>query len=186
MRLVVVMLTSALVLGGCRDRARRDDARAIAERLAGIQPGEEREISPGVHMKMHRIQATNPVEGGWHRAVSTEGAFSVELPLAFNDFRTRTETTDRVEIRSHSIGAKTPGLLAWSATCIGRRDGKALEGPVPDRVEAKGDKAFVRTVDGDGMRCVLVVEAQGSDALPSASDRERFFRSLARTGEPIW
>ena len=143
----------------------------------------------GTFMKMHRIQATDPIGDGWHRATSTEGAFSVELPLAFNDFRIRAETADHVELRSHSIGAKTPGLLAWSATCMVRRDGKlGPDGRAPgvDKTEMKGTTAFQRTVDLDGMSCILIVEAQGSDPLPSATDRDRFLRSLARTGNPVW
>lgn len=184
-------LVLALTLVGCRDRGRHspDDARPIAERLAGIQPGEEREMSPGTFMKMHRIQATDPLGDGWQRATSSEGAFSVELPLPFNDFRIRSETTDHVEMRSHSIGAKSPGLLAWSATCIVRRDGKLNadgRAPASGRTEAKGDKAFLRNVSLDAMSCVLVVEAQGTDPLPSANDRERFFQSLKQTGKPTW
>ncbi len=184
-------LVLALTLVGCRDRGRHspDDARPIAERLAGIQPGEEREMSPGTFMKMHRIQATDPLGDGWQRATSSEGAFSVELPLPFNDFRIRSETADHVEMRSHSIGAKSPGLLAWSATCIVRRDGKLNadgRAPASGRTEAKGDKAFLRNVSLDAMSCVLVVEAQGTDPLPSANDRERFFQSLKQTGKPTW
>lgn len=190
-----MFLVLALTLVGCRDRGRQspDDARPIAERLAGIQPGEEREMSPGTFMKMHRIQAMDPLGDGWQRATSSEGAFSVELPLAFNDFRIRSETTDHVEMRSHSIGAKSPGLLAWSATCIVRRDGKLNDlnqngrrPPASGRTEARGDKAFLRNVSLDAMSCVLVVEAQGTDPLPSANDRERFFQSLKQTGKPTW
>ncbi len=146
-------------------------------------------MSPGTFMKMHRIQATDPLGDGWQRATSSEGAFSVELPLPFNDFRIRSETTDHVEMRSHSIGAKSPGLLAWSATCIVRRDGKLNadgRAPASGRTEAKGDKAFLRNVSLDAMSCVLVVEAQGTDPLPSANDRERFFQSLKQTGKPTW
>jgi hypothetical protein len=36
------------------------------------------------------------------------------------------------------------------------------------------------------MSCVLIVEAQGTDPLPTEADRLRFLRSLKRTGKPAW
>ncbi|WP_437989694.1 hypothetical protein [Sorangium sp. So ce145] len=163
----------------------------MADRLAGIGPGEEREIGAGVFMVMHRVQATEPLGDGWHLARSTEGAFSVELPLPFNDFRTRAGATEDVELRTHTVGGKTPGRLAFSASCMARRDGKlGPEGRAPgrDRLEVKGTPpaAHQRTVDFEDMTCFLIVEAQGSDPLPPEADRLRFLRSLERTGKPVW
>lgn len=37
------------------------------------------------HVKMHRQQDTTLSESGWYYAHSTEGHFSVELPIPFND-----------------------------------------------------------------------------------------------------
>jgi len=148
-----------------------------------------RQFAPGVFLKMHRLQATDPIGDGWQHAASTEGGFSVELPLAFNDLRIRSETADHVELRAHVIGAKTAGLLAWAATCMMRRDGRlSPEGrtPSPDRVEAKGTTAFQRTVEYHDASCVLIVEAQGTDPLPPAGDRDRFFHSFKRVGKPVW
>ena len=121
MRLVAGL--ALLVLGpGCtRDGASRE---AMEKKLSGIQTGEERQIAPDTFMKMHRVQATQPLGDGWQLAASTEGGFSVELPLPFNDFRIRSEAADHVQMRMHTVGAKTPGKLAWSATCAVRADGR--------------------------------------------------------------
>ncbi|WP_437490381.1 hypothetical protein WME75_13560 [Sorangium sp. So ce1014] len=159
--------------------------------MADIGPGEEREIGEGVLMTMHRLQATQPVGDGWHHAQSTEGSFSVELPLPFNDFRVRSQATDNVEMRTHTVGGKTPGLLAWSASCLARRDGKLgpeARAPGPDKIAVKGTPpvAHSRSVDFDDMTCILIVEAQGSDPLPPEADRRRFLHSLQRTGRPAW
>lgn len=159
--------------------------------MADIGPGEEREIGVGVFMTMHRLQAIQPLGDGWHRAQSTEGAFSVELPLPFNDFRVRAQTTDNVEMRTHTTGGRTPGLLAWSASCLVRRDGKLgpeARAPGPGKLEVKGTPpvAHSRSVDFDDMTCILMVEAQGSDPLPPEADRLRFLHSLERTGSPVW
>jgi hypothetical protein len=163
----------------------------IAHHLAGIAPGEERVIGNGVSMKMHRLGATEPLGDGWNLARSTEGGFSVEMPLPFNDFRMKAVTTDLVEMRSHSLGAKTPGLLAWSATCMARKDGQLSpdhRAPAPSRIEMKGDPptAQMRNVEFDDLSCVLVVEAQGQDPLPPEADRLRFLNSFKRTGKPSW
>ena len=186
--LVAVVLLLGLVLAGCRDK----DSRAeMAKKLEGIAPGEERTISPGVTMKMFRIQATAPIGDGWHLATSTEGGFSVEMPLPFNDFRMRNETTDKVDLRTHTVGAKTAGLLAWTATCFARSDGRLdSDGRKsrPDRSETKGSPlvAALRTVDLEDRTCVLIVEAQGADPIASEADRTRFLGSLKRTGKPVW
>lgn len=166
----------------------RDD---MAKVLAGIQPGEERSIGGGTSLKMHRIQATKPIGGGWQLAQSTEGGFSVEVPLPFNDLRIRALTGDKVEMRSHTIGGKSPGMLAWSATCMVRRDGKIDVKPSvggQQDIEPMGNPpaAYMRKIAFDDMSCVLVVEAQGTDPLPPEADRNRFLHSLKRTGKPTW
>lgn len=173
-----------LALAACHDTSL---SAAMAQQLEGIQPGEERAVGDGVFFKMHRMQATQPLGDGWQRATSTEGGFSVELPLAFNDLRMRGQTTDLVEMRTHTVGGKTAGLLAWSASCVVRRDGKILK-PTPDTITALGSptKAYQRTVAVDGMVCALIVEAQGADPLPPEADRLRFLRSLQRTSSPTW
>ena len=145
----------------------------------------------GTFMTLHRAQAAEPIGDGWHRARSTNGGFSVELPVPFNDLVIRGKTTDEVEMRSYTVGAKTPGLLAWSATCVARRDGKLGpegRGAVSTGIEALGTptKAYQRTVALEDRTCVLIVEAQGTDPLPPEVDRNRFFQSFRSTGAPAW
>jgi hypothetical protein len=185
MKRVVVVL---VLLAACR-RETHTERQEIAKKLEGIQPGEERDIGGGVSMKMFRLRAEEPIGDGWHRAVSTEGGFSVELPLPFNDFRSRNTTQDGVDLRTNVVGAKTPGLLAWTASCVARSDGKLSpdgRAPRPPHTEAQPPKGWLRTVDFEDMSCVLIVEKQGTDPLPSDADRERFLGSLKRTGKPIF
>ncbi len=188
MRLVAGLCLLVLAPGCTRDGSSRE---AMEKKLSGIQTGEERQIAPDTFMKMHRVQATQPLGDGWQLAASTEGGFSVELPLPFNDFRIRSEAADHVELRMHTVGAKTPGKLAWTATCVVRADGKrGLDGgaPASDEPHALGspEKAWERALDFDDASCRLIVEAQGSDPLPPEADRARFFRSFKRSGKPRW
>jgi len=197
-----VTLLAVLLLdtSACRgtEPAPREDSPASPEtsmsaadatkELDGIQPGEEREVSDGVFLKMHRMQATEPIGDGWHRARSTEGGFSVELPLPFNDLRTRSKMKDGVDSQNHTVGAKTPGQLAWSATCIVRADGRPGPDGRPaggDETQAKGTpvRAHTRTLALKDRTCVLTVEAQGSDPLPNEADRRRFLESFKRTAK---
>jgi hypothetical protein len=190
-------LLAVSLLAACKPSDGRDDRilpgadSAMAQKISSLVLGEEKEVAPGTFMTMNRQQATAPTGDGWHRAESAGGGFAVELPLAFNDFRIRSEATDGVEIRSHSVGAKTKGLLAWTATCVARRDGAYGPGgapAMPDRTEVKGDppKAYQRTLAVDARTCVLILEAQGTDPLPPEADRLRFLRSFQVTSPPKW
>ncbi len=194
-RALGAIIAGGLLLHGCKGADRSDTEvlpaadSAMAHEIAAIRVGEEKQVADGVFMTMNRQQATEPIGDGWHRAESKDGGFSVELPLAFNDFRIRSEATDGVEIRSHTVGAKTKGLLAWTATCVVRRDGSLGPGPsAPDHTEAKGDppKAYQRTLQLEGRTCLLILEAQGTDPLPPEADRVRFLQSFKVTSPPKW
>lgn len=167
------------------------DPAAVQEQLAKAPPGEEVEVEPNLYIAMFRQQASNPLPDGWHRAVSTEGGFSVELPLPFNDFRMRTEAKDKVELRIHTIGSKSVGKLSYSATCMARRDGKPSEPGTPkpsNKTESMGTpiKAYARTVVWPDRLCMVIVEAQGDDPLPPEGVRNRFLNSLKQVGRPQW
>lgn len=170
--------------------------------FADVKLGEKTEMAPGVFMTMYKANEENPVDGGWHRGTSTNGKFSVELPLPFNDFRITAQAKDGGDLQTDTVGAKTPGLLAYSATCISSSTefpedqcdktlGKigratAIDG---DRDGMKGMEAKMDTAHGqcwaaaDAKRtCFLIVESQGEDALPGAEDRARFFESFTPGG----
>jgi hypothetical protein len=196
---IAVFAAFAIALFGCRSSRRTVSGEApdaqskppAAASVADPRASEERSLGHGAFIKMHRTQATAPLGDGWNIATSTEGGYSVELPLPFNDFRTRAIGKDHVDTRSYSIAATTPGRLGWAATCNARRDGKlSTDGGAPgvDKTETVGTpvEAYTRTVDFNGMACTLVVQAQGTDPLPSLDDVHRFFQSLKRTGDPIW
>jgi hypothetical protein len=55
-------------------------------------------------LEMHRVGVNADDGSGWHSAVSTKGAFSVRLPIPFNDFTTRDATTGEV---THAVGGKS-------------------------------------------------------------------------------
>jgi hypothetical protein len=53
----------------------------VSVKMAAMRPS-----SPvSLETKMHRQDATNPLPGGWHRAHSTGGEFSIDMPAPFQD-----------------------------------------------------------------------------------------------------
>lgn len=172
-----ILLIVVLALVACREHEVSPEE--LKGKLATATPGEEVEVSKGIYMAMYRSQVVSPVAGGWNQATSTKGGFSVELPVPFNDFRSRSTADDGVELASDVIGGKTTGALSWMATCLRRPDGKRAE-PATDKTERLGDpvRAWQRTVPVPGGLCILVVEAQGTDRLPGEADIQRFLRSF--------
>lgn len=67
-------------------------------------------------MTMHRRQAGELDGNGWTLAVSTEGKFSVQMPMPFNDFTvTANKSTDAVS-RIDVIGSQSEEGIKISAT----------------------------------------------------------------------
>ena len=65
---------------------------------------------------MHRMQATTKDASGWYLAASTQGSHSVLIPIPFNDF-TLTDDDPKVgKTLTHTVGAKSPEGLKFSAT----------------------------------------------------------------------
>jgi hypothetical protein len=74
-------------------------------------------------MKMHRLKAGEPDASGWMVATSTEGGFSVRLPLKFNDF-TLTESDPKAPVlRTYTVGTKSKEGIKFSATRFVYRKG---------------------------------------------------------------
>jgi hypothetical protein len=160
-------------------------------------------------MTMHRLQAGEPDASGWMLAASTEGGFSVKLPLKFNDFRIDVADTKEPVLRSHSIGTRSSEGIKFSATRVVYRKGaesaklyfarfergEALQAR-PERLEARrigewravetdlkrtSDVAYQRVLLLGADLMLMIVEA------PRAHDRlarqfaQSFFDSLVVT-----
>jgi hypothetical protein len=109
-------------------------------------------------MKMHRKMAGQPDPSGWMLAASTEGRFSVRLPLKFNDFTTHEPYPSPVN-RTYAVGARSSDETAFVATRIVYRNGAESArqyfagyekgeglGQAPERV-AKRQIGALRAVD---------------------------------------
>ena len=165
------------------------DKAELAKKLQNAPLGVEQEVAKGVFMTVRRVNATNPIAGGWHHAASTRGGFSVDFPCPFNEMDTRVQAMDGVEVLSTTMAGKTGESLAWTASCIARRDGKLKDNAdVRESVEPLGTpvRAWKRTVPFPDRICFLIVEAQGADPLPPEADRKRFLSSIKKTGPVVW
>ena len=143
---------------------------AIPTPAAGLQ-------APG-SVAMHRQQAGTPNQMGWYDAKSTQGHFSVSLPIPFNDFTVRVQEKEGRETVSYVIGSTSKEGFKFSATEIPRgsmtRDfdlkgygGKLKANP---RNTVSGEKFF----DFSGHPAV---QFQVSDGQKSAFMRAVVFRS---------
>ncbi len=173
-------------MAGCRGPTKPEASRADLEsRLEGISPGETRDMGDASAMTMHRMQVDARDVDGWQAADSTLGGFSVELPIPYNDLRIVATEDHGTTVFSDTVGGKTSGQLAWSATCIRRSDGTlGPKAPPPgtDERTTLGSPvaAHTRNVVFDDASCVLTVEAQGEAPLPDQADIDRFLGSLRR------
>ena len=74
-------------------------------------------------IKMHRKQAGELDKSGWTLAASTEGRFSVRLPLKFNDFTVVDSDPNAAAARTFTVGARSSERIAFVATRIVYRKG---------------------------------------------------------------
>jgi hypothetical protein len=89
----------------------------LAWLLAGAAAAQE--------MRMHRKQAGEPDATGWMSAQSTEGRFSVRMPIRFNDFTVVETNVNAPAERTHTVGARSSEGIALVATRIVYRRGAA-------------------------------------------------------------
>lgn len=66
------------------------------------------------NVAMHRVQAGNPDQNGWYEARSTEGSFTVLLPVPFNDFTIKETDKYGKENRYYAIGGKSTEGVKFS------------------------------------------------------------------------
>jgi hypothetical protein len=76
-------------------------------------------------MKMHRKQAGEPDPSGWMLAQSTEGRFSVRLPIKFNDFTVSEKDPRSPSSRVFTVGVRSSEKIALVASRIEYRQGAA-------------------------------------------------------------
>jgi hypothetical protein len=95
----------------------------LASLLSGASTISAFAQAPLPGMKMHRIQAGEPDASGWMVATSTEGGFSVRLPLKFNDFTVVENDPKAPVLRAFAVGAKSQEGIKFSATRIVYRKG---------------------------------------------------------------
>lgn len=70
---------------------------------------------------MHRIQDTTRSQSGWYYGKSTDGNFSVELPIPFNDFTMVVEN-----VHAYIVGSKSIEKIKFSVTEMNRKKRKRI------------------------------------------------------------
>jgi len=76
-------------------------------------------------MKMHRKLAGEPDASGWMLARSTEGRFSVRLPIKFNDFTVTEKDPNAPVGRIFTVGIRSSEKIALVANRFEYRKGAA-------------------------------------------------------------
>ena len=77
-------------------------------------------------MIMHRQGVAVKNETGWYPAESTEGEYSVLMPLPFSDFTIAAKKMDGSDLRMHFISARTSDGVKFSVS------GVSWDSPKPD------------------------------------------------------
>jgi hypothetical protein len=77
------------------------------------------------NVKMHRIQAQTPSGSDWFLAKSTEGSFSVLMPIPFNDFTVGDDIPGIGSYKSFAIGAQSVEGIKISAVEMPLTNGRA-------------------------------------------------------------
>jgi hypothetical protein len=161
-------------------------------------------LPPG--MTMHRVQAGEPDAAGWMAAASTEGRFSVRLPLKFNDFTVAESDPKAPVLRTHVVGSRSQEGIKFSASRLVYRRGaesaqhffarfeKGQLGTKPERVtplqvagkravdvvlKSAATVAYQRVVLLDADLLLLVIEAPRSHESTAREYVAPFFDSLS-------
>ena len=101
-------------------------------------------------MTMHRVAAVGVQQGGWSRAVSTQGGFSVELPSAFNDYTVHENRAEGTLVPIHAVGTQTAAGARFLAVMLDRG---GASGPLPP---LKSMANFVPSIPGARMQQRMV------------------------------
>ena len=107
--------------------------------------------------KMHRSQATTRGTGGWYLAKSTEGHFTVQLPVPFNDYTITTDDANVGVMKTYCIGGKNKAGLKFSAT----------ETPITAKMNRPDVEALLKNFN-DGNNAIAQIDRAtffGNDAI---------------------
>lgn len=167
---------------------------SVTEKMAAIH-----QSSPvSLQNKIHRLYATNPLPGGWHRAHSTVGEFSIDMPAPFMD----------VTVETNGKAGQMAGFMlkatdAEGLTFLAVREPNGLDplmaGSFDTEIKSKRSKVVkfkgvsaieTSTVQGTAIRYSLMFRVPGGTymlgvVVPKERDkestplRERFYQSLA-------
>lgn len=135
----------------------------LATVLVAVPLASARSLPEG--MTMHRVQAGEPDSSGWIVADSTMGAFSVRLPMKFNDFTMHRPGSDAPVSSAFIVGGKSAEGVKFTAARIVYRDDDTAQGyfsQIENGQAFPSDKSpTTRSIDVDGRRAVDVTLSDG-------------------------
>jgi hypothetical protein len=167
-------------------------------------------ITPPPGMTMHRFQAGEPDATGWMPATSTRGAFSVRLPLKFNDFTLDESDRNGPVLRTFVVGATSQEGIKFVAMRFVYRKGaesahsffakaekgeglSGLEQVTPRQVgerravdhvlKGPSNVAYQRTVLLDADLLLMIIEAPRNFDATAQQFAAPFFDSLTIVGK---
>ncbi len=131
---------------------------------ASSAEGKPQTGKPQAGTKMHRTGAGEPDATGWCVARSTQGAFSVMLPTAFNDSSVTTPVEAGVAVMTDSVGTVTEHETRFTAFRARRSDGQMYVSSldeVAERIQKDGRFKANETIFFRGMPGVEISTEEG-------------------------
>ena len=148
--------------------------------------------------KVNRTNASNPIGGGWHRAHSGAGQFSIDMPAPFHDATAAMEGKVGA-LAGHILRATDSNGTTYLAVLEPNGEDRSMAGTFDRQVmhkrgtaiRFKGTKAVrSKSVEGSMIMHSIMFRAPGGTYLlgvattpdreqESASARERFYQSFA-------
>ena len=150
--------------------------------------------TPPPGLTMHRTQAGEPDASGWMTAASTEGGFSVRLPLKFNDFTVEESNPQAAALRLFVVGTRSREGIKFTATRVVYRAGaesaqryfrrfESGQGLAPERItplvvgERRAVDLVLKRADAVAYQRVVLL---GSDLLLMVVESPRAHEETAR------
>jgi hypothetical protein len=161
----------------------------VTNRFAGLPPA----AALSTENKLHRNAATNPLPNGWHRARSTDGNYSIEVPAPFIDATATVAGVRGAVIRTVDATGMTFVATREASTPepeLARTFDTEYEAFPARRIQFKGVPALTYRIFRDdrvfhsimfrvpGGTFALGVEAKKNNEDEALAVRERFFNSI--------